>query len=383
MVGYKFMGKAHSYAYRALPIIFPNYPAPVMQIICGRNPLDLEEARTNWDWRLATTDWNDVVQRDDVDVVDICTPTDTHEAIAVAAMEQGKHVFCEKPLGLSESAARHMERVAQLTGVTHMIGFNYRFAPAVLLAKRLVEQQRLGRIYHFRAQFLQDWIVDPDFPLVWRLDRTIAGSGALGDLGSHLIDLAHFLIGDIASVTGVSKTFVSQRPLASKMAGLGGQSESSQQKGPVTVDDATVFLVQFVNGALGTFEATRFALGHRSTNFFEINGSAGSVRFDFERMNELSVYFQDDADDVQGFRRVLVTDPPHPYGGRWWPAGHGLGYDHTLVHELAEFVSAIEEGRSAHPNFTDGVKCQVVMEAVETSCQTGRWVTVDYGLSGE
>jgi len=285
-------------------------------------------------------------------------------------------VFCEKPLALTLADAREMLQAAEEAGVKHMVCFNYRFAPAVQLAKKLVQEGRLGRIYHFRAWFLQDWIVDPDFPLVWRLDKTIAGSGAHGDLGAHLIDLAHFLVGDITEVVGMSETFIKERPLPSSMTGLSAKGDASAPKGEVTVDDATLFLARFANGALGSFEATRFAPGHRCTNAFEINGSKGSVKFDFERMNELEVYFTDDAEDVQGFRRVMATDPAHAYMDGWWPAGHSIGYGQTFTHVIVELLNAIAEDRQPVPNFHDGVKCQAVLEAVEKSIEERRWVRI-------
>jgi predicted dehydrogenase len=280
-------------------------------------------------------------------------------------------------LALSLKDSREMLEAAEKAGVKHMAGFNYRFTPAVMLAKKLVDEGRLGDIYHFRAWFLQDWIVDPDFPLVWRLQEEIAGSGAHGDLGAHLIDLAHFLIGNIKEVVGMSETFIKERPLPDETGGLSATSGKTTEKGPVTVDDATLFLARFQNGALGSFEATRFAAGHRSTNSFEINGSKGSVIFDFERMNELQVYFTDDQDDVQGFRRVLATDPAHAYSDAWWPAGHPIGYEHTFTHAFVELLDALQQDRQPSPNFNDGVKCQQVLEAVELSVKDKRWVQVD------
>ena len=374
MVGYKFMGKAHSHAYKEAPMAFPGAPVPVMKAICGRNREGVERAAVQFGWETVVTDWRELVNRDDIDIIDINAPSDAHKDIAVAAARAGKHVFCEKPLALNLADAREMLRAAEEAGVKHMICFNYRFAPAVQLAKKLVQEGRLGRIYHFRAWFLQDWIVDPDFPLVWRLDKKVAGSGAHGDLGAHLIDLAHFLIGDMEEVVGMSETFIRERPLPSEMTGLSAKGDASAPKGEVTVDDATLFLARFANGALGSFEATRFAPGHRCTNAFEINGSKGSVKFDFERMNELQVYFTDDAEDVQGFRRVMVTDPAHAYMDAWWPAGHSIGYGQTFTHVVVELLSAIAEDRQPVPNFRDGVKCQEVLEAVERSVAERRWV---------
>jgi predicted dehydrogenase len=376
MVGYKFMGKAHSHAYKEAPMAFPGAPVPVMKAICGRNRDGVEQAAAQFGWETAVTDWRELVSRDDIDIVDINAPSDAHKEIAVAAARAGKHVFCEKPLALTLADAREMLQAAEEAGVKHMVCFNYRFAPAVQLAKKLVQEGRLGRIYHFRAWFLQDWIVDPDFPLVWRLDKTIAGSGAHGDLGAHLIDLAHFLVGDITEVVGMSETFIKERPLPSSMTGLSAKGDASAPKGEVTVDDATLFLARFANGALGSFEATRFAPGHRCTNAFEINGSKGSVKFDFERMNELQVYFTDDAEDVQGFRRVMATDPAHAYMDAWWPAGHSIGYGQTFTHVVVELLNAIAEDRQPEPNFRDGVKCQAVLEAVEKSVEERRWVSV-------
>ncbi|GFN33360.1 oxidoreductase [Paenibacillus curdlanolyticus] len=377
MVGYKFMGKAHSNAYRAAPMFFPDTPKPVMQAICGRDPQGVEQARSQFGWLSAETDWRKLVARDDIDLIDINAPSDAHKEIAIAAAAAGKHLFCEKPLALTLADSREMLAAAEKAGVTHMVGFNYRFAPAVQLAKKLIEEGRLGKIYHFRAWFLQDWIIDPSFPLVWRLQKEIAGSGSHGDLGAHLIDMARFLVGEFSEVVGMSETFIKQRPLPTAMTGLSAKGAADAPLGDVTVDDAMLFMTRFANGALGSFEATRFAAGHRSTNSFEINGSKGSVKFDFERLNELQVYFTDDAEDVQGFRRVLATDAAHAYMDAWWPAGHTIGYEHTFTHEVVELMRAMEEGRQPVPNFVDGVKCQEVLEAVERSVAERRWVTID------
>lgn len=376
MIGYKFMGKAHSNAYRSLPMFFPKALKPEMSVICGRNAEALEEAATQLGWSDCVTDWKDLIAREDVDLIDINAPSNAHKEIALAAARAGKHIFCEKPLALTLADSREMLQAAEDAGVTHMVGFNYRFSPAVRLAKKLVESGRLGEIYHFRAWFLQDWIIDPEFPLVWRLQKEIAGSGSHGDLGAHLIDLAHFLVGDVKEVIGMSETFIKERPLAAEMTGLSAKGDKDAPKGKVTVDDATLFLARFDNGALGSFEATRFAAGHRSTNSFEINGSLGSVKFDFERMNELEVYLTSDAEDVQGFRRVLATDPAHEYAEAWWPPGHTIGFEHTFIHEMLELSNAIEEGRQPVPNFHDGVKCQAVLEAVERSIEQRRWVEI-------
>lgn len=378
MVGYKFMGKAHSNAYRALPMFFPDAASkPVMKVICGRDPVQLEQARTQFGWEQSVTDWRELVTRDDVDLIDINAPSDAHKEIALAAAANGKHIFCEKPLALSLKDSREMLEAAENAGVTHMVGFNYRFAPAVQLAKKLISEGRIGKIYHFRGVFLQDWIIDPNFPLVWRLQKEIAGSGSHGDLGAHVIDMARYLVGEFDEVIGMSETFVKQRPIASEMTGLSAKGEAGGELGDVSVDDATVFMARFEGGAMGSIEATRFAAGHRCTNAFEINGSKGSIKFDFERVNELQVYFTDDAEDVQGFRRVLATDPAHAYMDAWWPAGHTIGYEHTFTHEVLELMNALSEGRQPVPNFVDGVKCQEVLEAVDLSIAERRWVKLN------
>jgi predicted dehydrogenase len=376
MIGYKFMGKAHSNAYRTLPMFFPKSIHPNMKIICGRDRQGVAEAATQFGWEEYMTDWNDLVNREDIDLIDINAPSNVHKEIAIAAAKAGKHLYCEKPLALTLEDSREMLKAAETAGVKHMVGFNYRFTPAVILAKKLIEEGRLGKIHHFRAWFLQDWLTDPDHPLLWRLQKEIAGSGAHGDLGAHLIDMAHYLVGEISEVIGMNETFIKERPLPQHMTGLSENSEGNTEKGPVTVDDATLFLARFESGALGSFEATRFATGHRSTNSFEINGSKGSVIFDFERMNELQVYFKDDADDVQGFRRVLATDPAHAFSEAWWPAGHTIGYEHTFTHAFVELMEAVREDRQPVPNFADGVRCQQVLEAVDLSIENRQWVKV-------
>lgn len=376
MIGYKFMGKAHSNAYRTLPMFFPESLKPNMKAICGRNAENVAAAAKQFGWEEYTTDWKELLTRGDIDLIDINAPSNVHKEIAIEAAHAGKHLYCEKPLALSLKDSREMLEAAEKSGIKHMVGFNYRFTPAVMLAKKLVEEGRLGKIHHFRAWFLQDWLVDPNAPLAWRLQKEIAGSGAHGDLGAHLIDMAYYLIGDISEVIGMSETFIKERPLPEETSGLSGSSSENAEKGEVTVDDATLFMARFENGALGSFEATRFASGHRSTNSFEINGSKGSVIFDFERMNELQVYFTDDNEDVQGFRRVLATDAAHEFADAWWPAGHPIGYEHTFTHAFVEMLAAIKEDRQPVPNFNDGVKCQQVLEAVDLSIEQRKWIQV-------
>jgi predicted dehydrogenase len=367
LVGYKFMGRAHSNAYRQVASFFDVDPVPRMAALCGRDEAGVREAAKTLGWDSYQTDYRELVARDDIDLVDVVTPGNTHREIVLAALEAGKHVLCEKPLANSLPEAREMLAAARSAGTVNMVCFNYRRAPAVQLARKLVEEGRLGVIRHWRATYLQDFIMDPDFPLIWRLKSEVSGSGALGDIGAHIVDLAHFIVGPISEVTGMTQTFIEERPLEEASAGGG------REMGQVTVDDAAAFLARFENGAVGTFEATRFAAGRRNRNSFEVNGSRGSVAFDLERMNELEVFFTDDEPDVQGFRTVNVTDPDHPYTGAWWPPGHILGYEHTFIHTVKDLMDGIEAGESPAPTFEDGYRCQAVLDAVERSAASGEW----------
>jgi predicted dehydrogenase len=377
MVGYAFMGAVHSQAWRTAGRFFDLPLAPAMVALCGRDAAAVGAAAERLGWATVETDWKDLLTRDDVDVVDICTPGDTHAEIAIAALEAGKHVLCEKPLANTVAEAREMAaaaRAARSRGVRAMVGFSYRRVPAIALARKLVQDGRLGTIRHVRAQYLQDWIVDPQFPLVWRLQKDKAGSGALGDIGAHVIDLAQHVIGSsITSVTGLTETFVTERPLPASGSGL--QGETGTGTGTVTVDDAALFLARFGSGAVGSFEATRFATGRKNAIRLEVNGSEGSLAFDFDAMNELQYY--DGADgDTAGFRRILVTEATHPYVGAWWPPGHGLGYEHTFTHEVVDLVTAIGRGEDPSPSFDDGLQVQLVLAAVEQSAADGRWQDV-------
>ena len=378
LVGYKFMGRAHSNAYRQVARFFDVGPIPRMTAICGRDEAGVREAANSLGWESYETDYRSLVARDDVDLVDVVTPGDTHREIVLAALEAGKHVICEKPLANTLSEAREMVAAARDAGTINMVCFNYRRAPAVQLAKRLVEQGRLGEIRHWRATYLQDFIMDPSFPLIWRLRKEVSGSGALGDIGAHIIDLAQFLVGTISEVVGMTQTFIKERPLEEASAGGGLSASGGTQTGEVTVDDAAAFLARFEGGAIGTFEATRFAAGRRNQNSFEINGSKGSVAFDLERMNELEVFFTDDDPDVQGFRTVNVTEPDHPYAGAWWPPGHILGYEHTFVHTIRDLMDGIKTGVSPAPTFEDGYRSQAVLDAVEKSAESREWTSPEY-----
>ncbi len=385
MVGYAFMGAAHSQAWRTAGRFFDLPLAPAMAALCGRDATAVGAAASKLGWASTETDWKQLLTRDDVHLVDICTPGDTHAEIAIAALEAGKHVLCEKPLANSVEEATAMvdaAEAAEANGVRSMVGFNYRRVPAIALARKLVADGRLGTVRHVRAQYLQDWIVDPSFPLVWRLQKDKAGSGALGDIGAHIIDLAQYVAGSaITGVSGLMETFVRERPLPEASSGLsasGASDGSGTRMGTVTVDDAALFMARFDSGAIGSFEATRFASGRKNAIRLEINGSEGSVAFDFESMNEL--FFHDHTEDAEtaGFRRILVTEPQHPYVAAWWPAGHGLGYEHSFTHEVVDLVTAIGEHRPPTPSFADGLQVQQVLAAVEQSAARGSgWQAVD------
>jgi predicted dehydrogenase len=377
LIGYKFMGKAHSNALKKVNMFFDPTLQANLTAICGRDEAGVKQAAEKFGWASYETSWEALIKRDDIDVIDITTPNNTHKDIAVEAAKNKKHIFCEKPLAMNVTEARVMLKEAEKAGIKHQIGFNYRFAPAVQLAKQLIAEGKLGKIYHFRGTYLQDWLLDPEFPAAWRTDKNVAGSGSHGDLGSHLIDLARFLVGDFKSVIGITKTFVKERPEALNMTGLSATKTGQEKKLPVTVDDASLFLCEFENGALGTFEATRFAAGHKNGMAFEVNGSEGSVRFEFERMNELQYYNVSDPAGLQGFRLIQATETVHPYAGHWWPVGHVIGYEHTFVHELYEFIQSVYHDKPCVPNFYDGVKCCQILDAVQLSAAERTWVDVD------
>lgn len=378
MIGYKFMGKAHSHAYRDVAMFFETETIPVMKVICGRTEQALAEAAKRFGWESYETSWEKVVQRDDIDLIDINTPNNTHRDIAIAAAKAGKAIICEKPLARNLSEAEEMLKEVKKAGVKHMVCFNYRKVPALALARKLIQNDELGKIYHFRAQYLQDWITDPEFPLVWRLKKELSGTGANGDLNSHVIDLARFLVGEISEVIGMQETFITQRPELEIGTNLttGLTAQSKKEMGEVTVDDATLFLARFTNGALGSFEVTRFANGRRNGLRLEINGSKGSLMFEQENMNELWLYSCADPKGMQGFRRIQVNEAEHPYINAWWPPGHIIGYEHTFVHVVYDFLKAIDENKIPSPNFRDGVECQKVLEAVEKSAKEERWVKI-------
>jgi len=364
LVGYGFMGRAHSNAYRQVARFFEVDPAPRMAALCGRNEPRVREAARRLGWEGYETSYERLLEREDVQLIDISSSGDTHREFAVAALEAGKHVLCEKPLANTLDEAREMVEEARKAGTVNMVCHNYRRAPAVQLAKRLMDEGRIGEIRHWRAVYLQDWLLDPRAPLTWRLRRETGGAGPPADLGSHLVDLAHFLVGPIAEVIGTAETFIKERPL-----------EGTDEMGEVTVSDAAAFLARFENGAIGTFEVSPLVPGRKAHERFEINGSNGSLVFDLERMNELEVYFEDEGPRSAGFHRVLVTEPEHPYMEGWWPPGHIIGYEHTFVHTVKDLLEGVREGRSPAPSFEDGLRCQAVLDAVERSVEEREWVS--------
>jgi predicted dehydrogenase len=382
LIGYAFMGAAHSHAWRTAGRFFDLPLAAHMNVLCGRSREAVSSAAARLGWAAYETDWKEVLKREDVQLVDVCTPGSSHAEIAIAALEAGKHVLCEKPLANSVEEARAMERAAAAArsrGVRSMVGFNYRRVPAVTLARQLVAEGRLGEIRHVRAQYLQDWVADPEFPLVWRLRGEEAGSGALGDIGAHIVDLTQFITGQLVSgVSGLTETFVKHRPLPAGSSGLSAaEVDGGTATGEVTVDDAALFIARLDGGGLASYEATRFATGRKNAMRVEVNGSRGSLAFDLERLNELEFYDGGDDAELQGFRRILVTEPTHPYVGAWWPPGHIIGYEHSFTHEVKDLVEAIAAGTDPTPSFADGLQVQLVLAAVQASAANdGCWTPV-------
>ncbi|PZO61467.1 MAG: dehydrogenase [Leifsonia xyli] len=377
MVGHGFMGAAHSQAWRTAPRFFDLGVEPEMAVIVGRDPERTETARAQYGWQSASTDWRAVVADPDIDVVDIVSPGSSHVEIAIAALEAGKHVLCEKPLANTVEQAEAMTAAAAAArsyGVRAMVGFSYRRVPAIAFARQLVQDGRIGTVRQVRALYLQDWLADEDGPMTWRLDKEQAGSGALGDIGAHAIDLVEHVTGaSLATVSGTLETFVTERPLMAEGVGLSGTASS--ERGQVTVDDAAFFTARLgggaADGAIGTFEATRYATGRKNGLTLEISGSEGAIQFDLESMNELRLYESSAPAGEQGFRRILVTEPEHPYMAAWWPTGHLIGYEHTFSHQVKDFVEAIVSGTDPSPSFEDGLHVQRVLDAVERSAADG------------
>jgi predicted dehydrogenase len=375
LVGSKFMGRAHSNAWKKAASFFEVPLQPVLQIACARHQKSLEEFAAQWGWQQTETDWKKLVSSPHVDVVDIALPQQLHYEVAIAAAREGKHIFCEKPVAMNSKQAEEMLRVCEQNKVVHYLNHNYRRTPAIAFARKLIEAGKLGRIFHWRCAYQQDWIVDPAFPLTWQLRAETAQAGPQWDLNSHAVDLAHYLIGPIANVSGLTAQFVAERPLADESSSGNLQADAlGDTMGKVTVEDAALMMVQFVNGAVGSFEATRFATGRKNALTFEIYGSKGSLKFDLERMNELEFYSADDADGCQGFRTIQTTEAAHPYAAQWWPPGHIIGYEHSFVHAAVDFIHAVAAGTPIEPNFASGVQILKVLEAGLESARTQKQI---------
>jgi predicted dehydrogenase len=388
MVGYSFMGTAHSQAWRTVNRVFDLPARARMVAVAGRDATKVAAAADRLGWDESVTDWRALLARDDIDLIDICTPGDSHAEIAIAALAAGKHVLCEKPLANSVAEAEAMTAAAAAAGsvgIRSTCGYNYRRVPAVSLMAELVAAGRIGRIRHVRAVYLQDWIVDPSFPLVWRLQRERAGSGALGDIGAHIIDLTQFVTGQlITGVSALTETFVTERPLPVESSGLSASTGAADLAGEavrpafgrVTVDDAALFVARLSGGAIATYEATRFATGRKNGLRVEINGSLGSLVFDLERLNELEFYDSTAGAREQGFSRILVTEGSHPYLSAWWPPGHVIGYEHSFTHQARDLIEALATGVDPKPSFDDALQVQHVLDTVERSAKSGTWTEV-------
>jgi predicted dehydrogenase len=374
LIGHKFMGRAHTHAYTDLPLFFDVGVEVVKRVLCADEP-GVESAARRWGWETSTLDWKKVVSDPQVDLVDIAAPSAIHAEVAIAAARAGKHVFCEKPLALTMADAEAMTAAAEKAGVVNMIGFNYRRVPALALARDLIRGGELGDIYHFRGCYQQGWLIDPGFPLVWRLQKSAAGYGSHGDLGAHVVDIARFLLGEIAEVTCFQETFTRRRPKPAFVDGL--VARAGTEIGDVDVDDASAFLARFQGvKTMGYFEMTRYGTGHRNQNRIEVNGSKGAIIFDMEKMNELEYYRVDDPGNLQGFRRIQVGEGSHPYMENWFPAGHIIGYGDTFVNQAYDLIKAIADGGKVTPDFRDGLACQRVLEAADLSARSRRWETV-------
>jgi predicted dehydrogenase len=379
MIGYGFMGAAHSVGWRQAPRVFDLPEDVEMAVVVGRNADAVAQAAAHWGWAESATDWREVIARDDIDIVDIVTPGDSHAEIAIAALDAGKHVLCEKPLANTVPEAEAMADAASRAaahGIRSMVGFTYRRVPAVTFLRDLIAQGAVGRIAQVRAAYRQDWLVDPEMPLAWRLQKEHAGSGALGDIGAHIIDMTQFVTGlDVTAVSGVVDTIVKERPLQGSGSGLSGTAAAG--RGEVTVDDVAIFTGRLSTGALVSFEATRFATGRKNDLSIEVSGDKGALRFDLEDLNTLWFYDRTAPEATQGFTRILVTEPQHPYVSAWWPAGHMLGYEHGFSHQVVDLVTAIAEESDPHPSFEEGLSVQRVLAAVEQSAgRHSAWVEV-------
>ncbi len=361
IIGAQFMGKAHTNAWSDVGRFYDLPFNPVKKAACDINPEAKEAFANRYGWESFETSWEDLIARDDIDIIDICTPNVTHKSIAIAAAKVGKHVICEKPLAMNSGEAKQMYEAANQAGVIHMTAFNYRRVPAIQYAKQMIEDGKLGRIYHFNAFYLQDFFADPEFMWMWRCDKEVAGSGAHGDMNAHIIDLGRFLIGEFDTVSGFMETFTKERP------------KQDGTMGKVTVDDATSFMTRFKNGVMGSFNVSRCASGRKNHMRLEIYGSRGSLVFNLERLNELEYFSEDDNPGDKGFRTILVTENEHPYLHRWWPAGHIIGWEHTFIHEIGDFLTATADKNKVKPDFYDGYRCQQVLDVVMESAENNQW----------
>ena len=374
MIGAGFMGKTHSNAYYKVARFFKVDAEPEMRVLCALPEAAVKAFAQQWCWKEWSTDYREVVKRDDLELIDVNTPNNLHAEVSIAALEAGKNVICEKPLAMNVKECKAMVAAAKKSGKKNMVSFNYRRVPAVSLAKKMIEDGKIGKVFHIRSSYLQDWIMDPKFPRVWRLVKAITGSGAHGDLNAHIIDLARYLVGDFEEVVGHAETFITERPLMEESIGLTGKA--GKKTGKVDVDDAVVFIARMKGGAIGTFEATRFAGGRRNQNQFEINGDKGTLVWQLERMNELQYFSREESSETQGFRTIIVTQPEHPYMQAWWPAGHIVGYEHSFINEIYDLIQALANNKPITPTFEDGLRCQEVLDAVLKSAEERRWVKI-------
>jgi len=370
LIGYGFMGRAHSNAYMKVNKFFDLPYEPVRKAACARKEEKVRPFAENWGWESVETDWRRLIERKDIDAIDICSPNNTHKDIAIAAAEAGKIVLCEKPLAMNAKEGAEMTEAVEKAGVANMVWFNYRRVPAISLAKQLIDEGRIGKVFHYRAKYLQDWTISPDVPqggaTLWRLDADVAGSGVTGDLLAHSIDTAIWLNGSFDKVSAMTETFIKEREM---------QDEPGKKK-PVGIDDACAFLARFKNGSLATFESTRYARGRKNQNTFEVNGELGSLYFDLEDAHQLQYYNHEDDSRVVGWRTILVTDSDHPYMKHWWVPGCVIGYEHTFINALADFLAGLDTDNPARPNFRDALETQAVCDSVLKSAKTGAWENV-------
>jgi predicted dehydrogenase len=366
IIGAQFMGRAHSNGYLQAETFFSLREKPVLKAACDINLQVLEPFAKVFGWQSIETSWEKLIKRDDIDLIDICTANSLHMPLALAAAKSGKHIICEKPLARNSQEARVMLDAVNEAGVKHMVAFNYRRVPAIAFAKKLIEEGKIGKVYHFNSVYYQDWLLDPNVPFSWRLDAKECGlGGASGEMSSHIIDLARYLVGELEAVCADATVFIKKRPFS-----------SGNGKGIVTTDDAANILARFSNGALGTFLGTRFAPGRKNYMRLEIFGSDGSLVFNLERMNELEYYTTNDDPSVRGFRNILITESVHPYMKSWWPPGHIIGWEHTFVHEIAAMLGSIAENLPIQPDFYDGYRCQQVLDAITESIYEKKWIKI-------